>query len=161
MTSASKEFVAVLRVSGRRLDPRPLLAAYPRLRPDAVWRASDRGPLGRARGNGGFNLIVAAGSEGPATIRRAVARLQTLAPLLRRVTAAGATPELDVGVFADPLEWFVVNARFSPEETARVARLGVSLCVSSYPAARPEERAVTRADGAPRRTRPRARARRR
>ncbi|BDG05991.1 hypothetical protein [Anaeromyxobacter oryzae] len=126
-------FVPVLRVGSPTFDPHALLAAHPEVKPYDVWRAGDPFLRGRTRSKSGFAVDLGSGAKCSTVVRRCIEKIRTMTPALRKARKAGATSELDIGVMPDA-RWFVLSTRFSPDDLAVLAKAGVALCVSSYPA---------------------------
>lgn len=149
---ANEDFVCVLRASCRRKGLGALLRAYPRCKPDAVWKAGVARFAGRVTKTNGFNLCVGEGSDWPSVAALIRRRLRSLAPMIRDGQKIGAKFELDVGVFLGRSQYWDRSARFTTKDLVPVVDLGVTLCVSAYPPSIPSA-------GQPRRARAKARRR--
>ena len=63
MLNDAAGFVCVLRASTRSPDIGVLLRAFPRLRPEAVWKRGAPDAFGRKQKFNGFNLLLASGTD--------------------------------------------------------------------------------------------------
>lgn len=131
------DFVCVLRASSRAHGLGGLLARFPRWRPDSRWQAGRPDPHGRVHEHNGFNLVVADGRDWKRLRTAMMRRLRALRPMIAAGPEFGAHFVLDVGVTPGRREYWYLEARFTPEDQAMLSELGVELCVTAYPVARP------------------------
>jgi hypothetical protein len=130
---ANDDVVCVLRASCRRPGLGALLRAYPRWKPDGVWKAGVPNAIGRVPKTNGFNLFIGEGGEWKtvaALIRR---RMRSLRPVIQNGQKIGAEFELDIGVFLGRSKYFTRSTLFSPKDLVPFVELGVDLRVSAYP----------------------------
>lgn len=133
----STEFVPVLHVRSPAFDPHALLVVHPEIKPFVVWTAGEPFLRGRTHSDSGFKLDLGSGPNSSKVVRRCVATIGAITPVLRKAKRAGATIMLDIGVMPDA-RWFYVNTHFTPGDLAVLSKAGVALCVSSYAPNEPE-----------------------
>lgn len=132
MKRPSHQFVCVLRAWSPSRGVGTLLRAFPKLKPEAVWKRGTRDKLGRRQRHNGFNLLLAEGPVWKKVGQLTRRRLRALLPLIERGNELGATLVLDVGIIRSPGAAHL-EARFPAEDLARLAAFGVELCVTSHP----------------------------
>jgi hypothetical protein len=129
------DFICVLRATSRAHGLGALLSRFPRWKPDSWWQAGTPDHHGRVRTHNGFNLFVGEGREWKRLRVPMMRRLRALAPMISLGREFGAHFVLDVGVTPGRREFWYLEARFTPEDQALLAELGVELCVTAYPVA--------------------------
>ena len=121
----------MLRASSRAPGLGALLRAFPKVKPDAVWKAGATDPHGRRRRDSGFTLFVAAGRDWKDVVHATTHRVRTLSMMLAEGRALGARFQLDFGV-APGGRYASRQLRF-PAETLRLpVDLGVELSITAY-----------------------------
>ena len=141
MLNDAAGFVCVLRASTRSPDIGLLLRAFPRLRPEAVWKRGAPDAFGRKQKFNGFNLFLASGTDWVTVGGSVRRRLRALVPLIERGRELKISFVLDVGVTPGERYRFR-ETRFPADDLARLAAFGVELCVTTYP---PKVAAISRA----------------
>ncbi len=132
-------FDVVLRAASPDFDVRTFLGRYPQLEPDAVWTRGSRTEGGRRATSSGFNLSLGAGADWKEVWPRARQRLVQLSDAVEELWSQRVTCSLDVGVFADARQHFALSPRFSVDDLTLLAKLGLELEVSAYPAPEADE----------------------
>lgn len=123
----------MLRASSRAPGLGALLRAFPRVKPDAVWKAGATDPHGRRRRDSGFNLFVAGGDDWKEVVSATSRRVRTLSLMIAEGRALGARFQLDFGVAPDA-RYSSRQLRFPAEALRLPADLGVELSVTAYSA---------------------------
>ena len=140
----ASDFVCMLRASSRAPGLGALLRAFPKVKPDAVWKAGGTDPHGRRRRDSGFTLFVAAGPDWKEVVQATSHRLRTLSLMVAEGRALGARFHLDFAVAPDGGA-SSRQLRFPAEALRLPADLGVELSITTYalgpgPARRPRRR---------------------
>lgn len=92
---------AVLRVFGDHLDVDQCRAWLPADRLDAVWRAGEKGYLGKVATTSGFNLLLSDSEDREQLVRETVTTFLTVADRVAELIKGGATGEIDFALFFD------------------------------------------------------------
>ena len=122
----------MLRASSRAPGLGALLRAFPRVKPDAVWKAGGTDPRGRRRRDSGFTLVVAAGRDWKDVVRTTTRRVRALSLMLAEGRALGARFQLDFGLTPDR-QLSSGQLRFPAEVLRLPADLDLELSVTAYP----------------------------
>ena len=138
----ASDLVCMLRASFRAPGLGALLRAFPKVKPDAVWKAGGTDPRGRRRRDSGFTLFVAAGRDGKDVVRATTRRVRALSLMLAEGRALGARFQLDFGVTPDGRAGSR-QLRLPAEALRLPVDLGVEVSVTAHgpgPAPRPRRR---------------------
>jgi hypothetical protein len=124
-----------LRVASPTLDVDAVLAAHPNVQPGAVWHAGEPHDVRRTHTNNGFNVsVVGTEQTWRALVERTLVELDRLRPLLLDLQRVGVVPEVDFGVAVGTPEAFVRSCHLALDDLRHLVELGVSVCVTAYPA---------------------------
>jgi len=100
---------------------------------DAVWHKGEIGPRGKPRDDSGFSLAITDAlslKELKDDVRTFV---QEYSDDLTRLSSAGVTLDLDIGVTVGDSEQFAVSIYISPDDMALFSKVGVGVTFSAYP----------------------------
>jgi hypothetical protein len=125
----------VWRLRGKTFNVDEFLRKNPEITPSVVWRKGQPSGSGRRRElDSGLNIPFCEHEtleEVLSVTRRWLAKWGRRLSLLRR---RGTESELDFGIYVGGNEHFAVKVAFPPPDALRLARAGVSIAVSAYPA---------------------------
>jgi hypothetical protein len=130
--------LAVLRASGKSLEPTRFLAAHS-LVAEAVWRAGEPDRKGTRRSESGFNVLVSEETDRASFLREVGHFLEQRHAMLTALREESASVELDIGLTVGSEAQFTASVELGPELLERLARSGVRLRVSAYPSSDDED----------------------
>jgi hypothetical protein len=151
---ANDDFVCVLRAQCRRPGLGALLRSFPRVKPDALWKAGVPNAVGSIPKANGFNVFLGEAGEWKPALAIIRRRMRSLAPMIQAGRKIGAKFELDIGVMLGASKYWTRSTRFAPKDLALLLDLGIELCVTAYPVSNESKRRAPK-----RRVRPRPRKR--
>ena len=125
--------VAVLRVSGADFDPDPYVKRHG-FTPDIIWRAGEPDRLGRARSESGFNLSIGDAVSAAALVKQVRGWVEDNMSALLALGGLGGVAVIDVGLTVGTSDQFTASVTLTPADLALLAKAGVELSVSAYPA---------------------------
>ena len=122
--------IVVLRVSGVSVDLEACMQWIPANLLDTSWRVGERRGRRVAKTNG-FTLLLSERGGTGALAEHATAALSEVADCLRKLVEAGASVEVDIGIFVESRA--SQSIRVSRDTMSLLLRCGASLVVSAYP----------------------------
>jgi len=125
--------VAVLRVSGADLDPDAYVKRHG-FTPDIIWRAGEPDRLGRVRSKSGFNLSIGDAVSAAALVKQVRGWVEDNMSALLALGGLGGVAVIDVGLTVGTSDQFTASVTLTPADLALLAKAGVELSVSAYPA---------------------------
>jgi hypothetical protein len=134
--------LAVWRVSAPDFDVDAFLAEFPRVASKVVsWRRGEVRVGSRVHKDSGFRITIADAETFPEAfedVRAFFGNRQTVL-LLEALLARGISSVLDLGVDVGSPQRFAAYLHFSTADLQWLARLGVELEISAYPASEDDE----------------------
>ncbi len=134
--------LAVWHVSAPDFDVDAFLAEFPRVASEVVsWRRGEVRIGRRVHENSGFRITIADAETFPEAFEdvRAFFGTRQTVLLLEALHARGISSVLDLGVDVGSPQRFAACLRFSTADLQWLARLGVELEISAYPASEDDE----------------------
>jgi hypothetical protein len=134
--------LAVWRVSAPDFDVDAFLAEFPRVASEVVsWRRGEVRLASRVHEDSGFRITIADAETFPEAFEdvRAFFSTRQIVLLLEALHARGISSVLDLGVDVGSSQRFAAYLRFSTADLQWLARLGVELEISAYPASEDDE----------------------
>lgn len=132
--------LAVWRASAPDFDVDAFLAEFPQVLPEVTsWHRGDVRVGGRVFEHSGFRVTVADAETFPAAVEDVRAFFNTRQAVLEALHARGVSSVLDFGVDVGTSQRFAACLRFSVSDLQWLARLGVELGISAYPASDDDE----------------------
>ncbi|WP_437490216.1 hypothetical protein WME75_13175 [Sorangium sp. So ce1014] len=129
--------MVVLRVDGEHLDVEQCLTWIPETAIEAVWRVGERRVGSKISATSGFNLLLSDNEDALIAVEEAMRVFLSLAPRIAALVQSGATAEVDFALFIEAMS--ARSIRLDPGVLRAVGQHGVSLVVSAYPCADPED----------------------
>ena len=122
----------MLRVDGPNMDPDRFFEAHS-LVPEVVWRKGELDRKGRQCAMSGFNVLVSDNEDPEANLTEIERFLESHQSMFTALREEAGDAELDIGVTVGSDNQFTASVSVEPRLLARLASLGITLCVSAYP----------------------------
>jgi hypothetical protein len=127
--------LAVWHASAPDFDVDAFLAEFSQLAPEVTsWHRGDVRVGRRVHEDSGFRVTVADAETFPAALKNVRVFFSTRQAVVDALRARGVSSVLDIGVEVGTSQRFAACLRFSASDLQWLARLGVELEISAYPA---------------------------